>query len=1093
MNKRLSPRESPISSSLQLLEHSLPLSKLLDLAQVDRPIDLQPNPLLKVAEFQLGEEIASSANLYWLCQGRVRLLCQPIDRAKEVTALLLESEGTFGADSLFTDLLTPLLPYRAIAATPVQLASISTDELAPLLNHFPQLRSYLLRQVQQRDRLIFLKLFTALRLLPSRQLKQIEPYWREQIITAGTILSDVAPADVGRFWLRQGEICASASSSASSSAFSSAASPDPLSPISLPAIAPAIGESWGYPDPTPKDWVAQTDLKVYHLPIAAWESIRTVIPNATEGIVGAPVSQNGAYPDNRTPFRVLEGHVAAKSHQPSLAPGAQSRQTQNELTVKNGAVKNGAVKNGAVKNGAVKNPVAKLVSSQSIAFPKPVQRRLLDVLHRYPWIEQQSSSDCGAACLGMVSRYWGKSFPINMLRERAGVGRSGASLKSLAAAAEGLGFHSRPVRASLGRLADQANPWIAHWQGNHYVVVYQVQGNRVTIADPALGRRSLSRSAFQNHWTGYALLLDPSNRLQETKIQKTSLTRYLGALVPYRSLILQVIFVSLLIQLVGLVTPLFTQIILDRVVVQKSLNTLNVFVLGLLIFGAWSICMVAVRQYLLSHLANRLDLTLISGFIRHTLTLPLKFFESRRVGDIVTRVQENQKIQRFLVEQVVIAWLSFVTGFVYLGLMIYYNWHLTLLVLALIPPIVILTLIATPFMRRVSREVFNETANQNSALVELITGIATVKASASEQELRWRWEDDLTRQMNAIFRGQKLSIGLQSTGGFIQSLGSSVLLWYGATLVIQDQLTIGQFIAFNMMMGYVISPVLALVGLWDELQEVLISVERLNDVFDTESEDAAQRSLLILPTIEGRVQFEDVTFRYSEDEEQNTIQNLSFTVQPGQTIAIVGRSGSGKTTLVKLLQGLYHPNRGRVLVDGHDLCHVTSQSLRSQLGVVPQECFLFSGSILENITLYRSEFTLEQAIEVAKLAEAHAFIQSMPLGYSTMVGERGSSLSGGQRQRIAIARAILGNPRILILDEATSSLDTESERRFQRNLMQISQNCTMFIIAHRLSTVRNADRILVLDRGVLVEQGSHAELMEKRSLYCHLAQQQLDL
>ncbi|MDY7024702.1 MAG: ATP-binding cassette domain-containing protein, partial [Cyanobacteriota bacterium] len=271
-----------------------------------------------------------------------------------------------------------------------------------------------------------------------------------------------------------------------------------------------------------------------------------------------------------------------------------------------------------------------------------------------------------------------------------------------------------------------------------------------------------------------------------------------------------------------------------------------------------------------------------------------------------------------------------------------------------------------------------------------------------------------------------------------------------------------------------------------------ISVERLNDVFETEPEETPQKPLLMLPPLKGDIKFDQVTFRYSEDE-SNTLENISVEIQAGQTVAIVGRSGSGKSTLVKLLQALYHPDSGRIWVDGHDIRHVSCQSLRTQLGVVPQECFLFSGTILENITIYRDEYALEEVVEVAKLAEAHGFIQSLPLGYNTKVGERGSSLSGGQRQRIAIARALLGNPRILVLDEATSSLDTESERRFQRNLEQVSRDRTTIIIAHRLSTVRNADQILVLDRGVLVEKGTHSELMEVQGLYYHLAQQQLNL
>ena len=363
----------------------------------------------------------------------------------------------------------------------------------------------------------------------------------------------------------------------------------------------------------------------------------------------------------------------------------------------------------------------------------------------------------------------------------------------------------------------------------------------------------------------------------------------------------------------------------------------------------------------------------------------------------------------------------------------------------------------------------------------------------AEQDLRWRWEDLLTRQLNIRFKGQKLAINLGLLSGLINSIGGAVLLWYGATLVIRGELTIGQYVAFNMMKGYIISPVLVLVGLWDELQEVLISVERLNDVFETRSEEPHQDAKLILPKLEGNLVLDNVTFRYDNANETNVLQNVTLEVTAGQTIAIVGRSGSGKSTLVKLIQGLYYPTSGQIFIDGHNLKHVSLKSLRSQMGVVPQDCFLFSGTILENITLYRSEYTLEQVIATAKLAEAHAFIQALPLGYNTKVGERGESLSGGQRQRIAIARAFLGKPPILILDEATSSLDTESERRFQENLTRLARQRTTFIIAHRLSTVRNADSIIVLDRGLIVEQGTHEELIAQQGLYYQLAKQQLSL
>ena len=808
-----------------------------------------------------------------------------------------------------------------------------------------------------------------------------------------------------------------------------------------------IGQSWE--SPGIDDWLAETDLLVYQLPPEHLPMAAAIAPDLFNHEPGE--TQKTALPPTRLRSQVIR-----------VPPKTEPEKPENE--------------------------------SLEVEFPQPTRRRIKSWLWpKYPFIEQQSSSDCGAACLAMISQYWGKRFSLNRLRNLAGVDRVGASLKGLAQAAEALGYHARPVRASLSKVELQENPWIAHWEGVHYVVVWRVKGDRVLICDPAIGKRSLSRQEFKEGWTGYALLLNPTERLDATKNEQLSLNRFWSAFWPYRSVLGQIILASVLLQIFGLVTPLFTQIILDQVVVQKSAATLNVFCIGLLIFSVWRLGLTSVRQYLLDYFSNRMDLTFISGFISHTLMLPLQFFESRQVGDIITRVQENQKIQIFLTRQAVSAWLDSLTAVFYVGLMLYYNFQLAILVLALIPPIVILTVIASPFLRGISREIFKESAGQNSAMVEMMTGISTVKTVAAEREVRWRWEEKFTSMLNSRFRGQKLANGLQIASGLINACGSTALLWYGASLVIQDQLTIGQLVAFNMMIGNVIGPVLALVGLWDELQEVLVSVERLNDVFAAEPEESPQKPMLLLPPIRGEVQFENVTFRYNVDEDQNILQNISFQVNAGQTVALVGRSGSGKSTLVSLIQGLYQPTKGRIWLDGHDLSHVSPRSLRSQLGVVPQECFLFSGTILENISLYSDDFTLEQVVEAAKLAEAHAFIQALPMGYNTQVGERGSSLSGGQRQRIAIDRAVLRRPRILILDEATSALDTESERRFQENLSRISRDRTTFIIAHRLSTVKNADTILVLDKGIVVEQGSHVQLMAQQGLYYHLAQQQLDL
>ena len=1076
MYKPLLSQQEPSAPATVVLAEQL-MQEILVSAQIAPSAIKFPKNAFEVLNFHLGDSILplmgadsetgelpspelAAREFYLVGSGRVRVLCHDPQSSRDVTACRLDASQWFGADPLLCP--QGWSPYQVIGASDGQVFRVSPALLKQWLEDYPTLLQHLATSTRQYQRVIFFRTQTSLKSQPGAQIRTLAEKACDRIIPAGTVLAQYAERYPGRFWLRHGIIAG--------------AQGEP----------PAVGESWGYDLPIPAEWRAQTDLWTHHLSIEACEALGIAALASASKRMGIPAQAS------------LAGRLLISGNEISRNATSHNEASRNGVG-RNGRIspngRNRASHNGTSSplEGRPKPSENSQATSPKVVFPKPVRRRVLDRLRRFPWIEQQSSSDCGAACLAMIARYWSKPLPINLLRTKARVGRSGASLKGLARAAESVGFQARPVRASLGRIANQTNPWIAHWQGNHYVVVYKVSRRHVIVADPAEGRRCLSRKAFEDGWTGYALLLDPTERLRETKVQQASLGRYFQALLPYRGLIGQIIVVSILIQVFSLVSPLFTQIILDRVVVQKSASTLNAFAIGLLLFSFWGLLMSSVRRYLLSSLSNRLDLTLISGFIKHALSLPIAFFESRRVGDIITRVQENQKIQRFLIGQVVLAWLNLVTGLVYLGLMLYYNTKLTLIILGLIPPIVIITLGSTPFLRRMSREVFKEAAEQNSTLVEMINGISTIKSVGAEQEVRWRWEDILTKFKNVVFKGQKLGIWLQSINGGVNTIGSTFLLWIGATMVIQDQLTIGQFVAFNMMKGYVISPVLALANLWDELQEVFISIERLNDVFESQPEEMPNQHRLTLPVLKGEIEFEGVTFRYDEDGDRNTLENLSFRVPPGQTVAIVGRSGSGKTTLIKLLEGLYTPQQGRVLVDGHDIRHVSPPSLRSQLGVVPQEVFLFSGTISENITLYRPEHQLEQVIEASKLAEAHAFVQAMTLGYNTPVGEKGSSLSGGQRQRIAIARALLGNPRVLILDEATSSLDTESERRFQRNLAQISRERTTFIIAHRLSTVRNADQILVLDRGVLVEQGTHDELMAQKGLYFTLAQQQLDI
>ncbi|GGA00943.1 peptidase domain-containing ABC transporter [Okeania sp. KiyG1] len=693
----------------------------------------------------------------------------------------------------------------------------------------------------------------------------------------------------------------------------------------------------------------------------------------------------------------------------------------------------------------------------------------------------------------MVARYWGKNFSVNRVRDIANVDRNGASLRGLSAAAESIGYSTRPVKASLDQLAKQKLPAIAHWEGKHYVVVYEITPKQVIIADPGIGQRHLTYPEFQACWTGYTLLLQPTALIKQLKNSTTPFWQFFELVSPHGQVLLEVFITSILIQLFGLITPLFTQLLLDRVVVQGSTLTLTAVGLGLVIFGLFRVAMTGLRQYLLDHTANKVHLAMIVGFIRHTFRLPMSFFESRYVGDIIARVQENRKIENFLTGEALSIVLDLLTVFIYLGLMFWYSWKMALLALVIVPPFFLLALIATPFLQKISREIFAALSEESSYLIQSLTGVSTVKSLAVEQTVRWRWEEFLNKSIRKNFSGQVISNRLQIFSLTIESLVTTGLLWFGAWLVIQGELTIGQLVAFNMLIGTVISPFQRLTVLWNQLQEVIIAVERINDVIDTEpEEDLQSEGRQYLVELRGNIIFDNVTFRYHPESDINVLENLSFEVRAGQTVALVGRSGSGKTTISKLVLGLYPPTDGKILIDGYDITTISLPSLRNKVGVVDQDTFLFGGTIRENLTIAHPSATLEDIVRAAKLAGADEFIQRLPMGYETQIGEGGGLLSGGQRQRLAIARALLGNPRLLVFDEATSHLDVESERIIQTNLNTILQGRTTLIIAHRLSTVRKADVILVLDRGVLIEQGNHEELMAKRGHYYYLNRQQLE-
>jgi ATP-binding cassette subfamily B protein len=710
---------------------------------------------------------------------------------------------------------------------------------------------------------------------------------------------------------------------------------------------------------------------------------------------------------------------------------------------------------------------------------------------RFPVILQQSMSDCGAASLAMISRYYGLNIGINRLRDLANVSADGASLYSLAEAAEALGFSTQGVNSNIQDLINQPLPAIAHWQGNHFIVVYRVTKDQVTAADPAIGLVKYSAQEFAEGWTGNLLIVKPTAGLHQVEESKTSLSRFLPYLKPYRGILAEIFLASLVIQLFGLAIPLFTQAIIDRVLVFQSISLLNMLLAGMLIVTFFSLVTNAIRQYLIANISRSMDIAMVLDFYRHVLGLPLKFFTQRRVGDIISRVNENQKIREMLTTTSLSSIIDCMTVIVYLSLMFIYSVKLATLAALFIPLFAVVVLVFTPMMKKNSRRAFQAQVEVQSHTVETISAMPTVKALSVEKIVRWRLEDKLRNAANLQVGATMLTSGANTVAGLLQSLSTILVLWLGAKLVIGGAMSTGQLMAFSVLLGSVLSPVLRVVGLWDKFQEVRIAMERLDDVFEAELEEPHPENSVRLPRLNGHIKLEKVTFRYDK-EGKNIIQNFDLEIFPGQTVALVGRSGCGKTTLINLLLRLYQPNSGKILVDGYDLRQVSVSSLRRQIGVVPQDSVLFNGTIRENISYHLPDARMEQIISAAMLAGAHDFISELPLGYETVIGERGMSISGGQRQRVAIARALLGNPQVLIFDEATSSLDTESERIIQNSMENILQDRTTIIIAHRLSTVRKADLIVVIDQGVIVEQGTHDELIAARGLYYYLNSQQLN-
>jgi subfamily B ATP-binding cassette protein HlyB/CyaB len=556
----------------------------------------------------------------------------------------------------------------------------------------------------------------------------------------------------------------------------------------------------------------------------------------------------------------------------------------------------------------------------------------------------------------------------------------------------------------------------------------------------------------------------------------------------YKNVIGEVLTGSFVVQLFGLVTPLFTQVILDKVIVHRSMSTLDVLAVAFIAVTIFEFLLNASRNYIFIHTANKIDAKLGAKLFRHLFSLPFVYFESRKVGNIVARMRELDNIREFITNKSVSVIVDLVFSLVFVAMMFLYSVKLTLIFSGFVILVALLYLFVTPELRRRLEHKFQMAAQSNSYLVESITGIQTVKSLALEGSMQKKWEENLGKYVHSSFKLANMGNIAGAVSGTFQRLMTITVLYLGVQLVIDNRLTIGQLIAFQMFAGQFTGPFLRLVNLWNEFQQALLSVDRIGDILNNKAEVTSGKDIT-LPSLNGAIRFEDVCFKYVPDSPY-VLDKVSFEVKQGMSIGIVGRSGSGKSTITKLIERLYIISEGAIYIDDIDIRHLNPVWLRYNIGVVLQEDYLFSGTIRENISLPKPDAPVEVIIEAAKIAGAHQFITQLPQGYDTIVGERGSTLSGGQKQRIAIARALITNPRILIFDEATSSLDYESERIIRQNITAIKSGRTMFMVAHRLSTVKDCDLIIALDKGKIVEMGDHGELMAKKGYYHHLYAQQ---
>ena len=710
---------------------------------------------------------------------------------------------------------------------------------------------------------------------------------------------------------------------------------------------------------------------------------------------------------------------------------------------------------------------------------------------RYPVFRAKGQIEAPLACFQMLSKYFGLKFRRDIIRkvlENQLKTAGSISMQACGAIAQSIGLTPQLAQVPAEAINRIKAPVMIKWEDS-FAIIYSITEQELVLATPEKGLMRKRIPQFKEIWgeQGEVLLLQAPQVEQK---EQFSFWWFVPALMEHKTVFFEVLLASFFVQLFGLANPLISQVIIDKVLGQRSIDTLDIlgaFLLGVALFEG---LLNGLRTFLFIDTSNRIDVKLSAEVIDHLLRLPQNYFDNRRVGDLVYKFSMMGQIREFMTSTALTVVLDAVFSVVYVAVMLSYSVQLTFVSLAVVPILAVMIILINPLVLRLIKQRNMRFADSQSYLVEVVSGIQTVKAQNIELKSRWEWSSRYAKYITASFKTIITGTTAGTISAFLNQVGNLAQLWVGAYLVLGNEITLGQLIAFRIISGNVTGSLLRFVSVWQSFQEVSMSIDMLKDVVDTPTETSDEdRSNIPLPAIQGQVTYEEVSFRFLESGPLQ-LANVNLEFPAGSFVGIVGGSGSGKSTAMKLLQRLYPPLSGRIFIDGYDIAKVELYSLRSQLGVVLQDTLLFNCSVQENIALSNPDASTDEIVRAARLAVAHDFIMGLPAGYNTVVGERGSSLSGGQKQRIAIARTILQNPKLLILDEATSALDYHSERQVCNNLAEAFAGRTVFFITHRLTTIQNADVIIMMDQGAVVEQGSHKELMALKGRYYCLFQQQ---